>query len=143
MMVPDLFPCVVIPPGMMLRIVIRGQPTSKKNSMQLVRIRGRYRLLPSKEYREWMKAAKKQVFVATAGISGLPITNPVHLKALAYRHTKRKIDLSNIYAAVEDMLQEYGVLADDALVESHDGSRKILGVPKDEARVEIELRELT
>jgi Holliday junction resolvase RusA-like endonuclease len=134
--------CRVIPPGMMLRLVILGQPTSKKNSMQLVRVRGRGLPLPSKKYREWMRASKTQVFAVTAGISGLPITSPVHLKILAYRHTYRKIDLSNIYAAVEDMLQEYGVLADDALVESHDGSRKFLGVPEDEARVEIELEEL-
>jgi Holliday junction resolvase RusA-like endonuclease len=90
-----------------------------------------------------MTLAKRQVKAQLpAYLARLPITDPVHLKILAYRHTKRKIDLSNIYAAVEDMLQKHGVLKDDAQVESHDGSRKFYGVPAEMARVEIEITEL-
>jgi Holliday junction resolvase RusA-like endonuclease len=125
-----------------LTLTIHGQPVSKKNSMQLARIRGRYFPVPSKSYRRWTALSKPQIAAQVRGVSGLPIDYPVRLRVLAYRHTKRKIDLSNIYAAVEDMLQKYGVLKDDALVESHDGSRKFLGVPEDEARVEIEIEEM-
>jgi Holliday junction resolvase RusA-like endonuclease len=131
----------------MITLVIHGQPVSKKNSMQLAKIRGRYFPVPSASYRRWMRIAKPQVKAQIAPdglppVRGLPINRPIHLRVMAYRWTRRKIDLSNIYAAVEDMLQKYGVLADDELVWSHDGSRKILGVPKDEARVEIEIEEL-
>jgi Holliday junction resolvase RusA-like endonuclease len=125
-----------------IHLTILGQPVSKKNSMQMARIKGRFFPVPSASYRRWMTLAKQQVPGQAAGIPGLPYERPVHLKITAYRHTKRKIDLSNIYAAVEDMLQKYKILKDDALVESHDGSRKILGVPENEARVEIELNEL-
>ena len=127
----------------MIRLTIYGQPVSKKNSMQMARVRGRLFPVPSKSYRRWMTLAKQQVAEQIAGIDGLPIGLPVRLTILAYRHTKRKIDLSNIYAAVEDMLQKYGVLKDDAQVESHDGSRKFYGVAKEVARVEIEIKELT
>jgi Holliday junction resolvase RusA-like endonuclease len=121
-----------------IHLTIWGQPVSKKNSMQLARTKtGRFFPVPSASYRRWMTLAKKQVASQLAGVAGLPIESPVHLEVLAYRHTKRKIDLSNIYAAVEDMLQKYGVLKDDDLVQSHDGSRKILGVLEDDARVEI------
>jgi Holliday junction resolvase RusA-like endonuclease len=126
----------------MIRLVIYGQPASKKNSMQLARIKGRFFPVPSASYRRWMTLAKNQVRVQVAGIEGLPIEAPVAVKVLAYRHTRRKIDLPNILSAVDDMLEAYGVLADDVQVESHDGSRKILGVPEDEARVEIEIEEI-
>lgn len=126
----------------MINLTIYGQPVSKKNSMQMARVNGRFFPVPSKSYRRWMTLAKRQVQVQVpAYLFRLPITDPVHLKVLAYRHTKRKIDLSNIYAAVEDMLQKYGILKDDALVESHDGSRKFYGVPAEMARVEITIEE--
>jgi len=128
-----------------ISLTIYGQPVSKKNSMQMARTKtGRFFPVPSAPYRRWMTLAKRQIQGDIAACySQLPITAPVHLKILAYRHTKRKIDLSNIYAAVEDMLQKYGVLKDDAQVESHDGSRKFYGVAKEVARVEIEIKEFT
>ncbi len=139
-------PCVLYPVvHETIRLTVYGQPTSKKNSMRFIRTRGcrgRVALLPSREFCRWVTIAREQVMAQLAGVKGLPITYPVHLKVLAFRHTRRKIDLSNIYAAVEDMLQKYGVLKDDELVQSHDGSRKFLGVPEDEARVEIELEEM-
>lgn len=125
-----------------MNIIIMGQPASKKNSMQLVIVNDRFIPVPSKSYRTWMKIARPQVRAQVRDLDGLPMDRPVHLKVLAYRHTKRKIDLSNIYAAVEDMLQAFRILKDDSLVEHHDGSRKILGVPADEARVEITLEEI-
>jgi Holliday junction resolvase RusA-like endonuclease len=109
--------------------------------MQVIHARGRMLLIPAKGYSRWLRAARPQVKAQTRGAL-LPFTTPVSVKAVAYRWTRRKIDLANILSAVDDMLEACGVLADDALVESHDGSRKILGVPKDEARVEIEIDEL-
>jgi Holliday junction resolvase RusA-like endonuclease len=124
-----------------MRLIVHGQPASKKNSLQVVHAKGRMLLIPAKGYSRWLKDARPQVKAQTRGIPGLPLTAPVSVKVLAYRWTRRKIDLANILSAVDDMLEACGVLADDAQVESHDGSRKILGVPKDEARVEIEINE--
>jgi Holliday junction resolvase RusA-like endonuclease len=126
---------------MSLVIIIRGQPVSKKNQMQMARTKtGRFFPVPSPAYRKWLASAKKQISPQTADYKGLPIDYPVHLQILAYRYTKRNIDLSNIYAAVEDMLQATGVLKNDSQVQSHDGSRKYLGVPEEDARVVVVIR---
>jgi len=129
---------------MSLVLIIRGQPVSKKNQMQMARTKtGRFFPVPSPAYRKWLASAKKQVAPQVEHENGLPIDYPVHLQILAYRYTKRSIDLSNIYAAVEDMLQATGVLKNDSQVQSHDGSRKFLGVSEDKARVVIIIRKLT
>lgn len=113
---------------------IYGQPVSKKNAMQMARTKtGRFFPVPSAAYRKWLTLAKQQI----SGHIFLRIDEPIHLKIIAYRHTKRNIDLSNIYAAVEDMLQKLGVIKDDGQVQSHDGSRKILGVAEGDAKVVI------
>ncbi len=123
----------------MIEFTIWGQPTSKKNSSQITGRSGRGRIIPSKEYLRWLKEAERQMMVAMAGCVGFPITGPVALKVVAYRHTHRKIDLPNIIAAVADMLEAFGVLEDDEQIISLDGSRRVYGVVKDVARVEIEI----
>ncbi len=125
----------------MIEFTIWGQPTSKKNSSQLTGKSGRGRIIPSKEYLRWLREADRQMRIAMAGCVGLPIKEPVALKVLAYRHTHRKIDLPNIIAAVADMLETFGVLEDDEQVFSLDGSRRVYGVAKELARVEITIEE--
>lgn len=117
-------------------LTIYGQPVSKKNQMQMARTKsGRFFPVPSAAYRKWLTLAKQQI----SGPDRLNIDEPIHLRIIAFRHTKRNIDLSNIYAAVEDMLQKLGVIKDDGQVQSHDGSRKILGVSEAEAKVVIRI----
>lgn len=53
------------------------------------------------------------------------INIPVQVTFLFYRKTHRKCDLSNLYELPQDALQKTGILADDSLIESHDGSRKL------------------
>ncbi len=125
----------------MIEFTIWGQPTSKKNSSQITGRSGRGRIIPSKEYLRWLKEADRQMMVAMAGCVGLPIERPVSLKVLAYRHTHRKIDLPNIISAVADMLEKFGVLADDEQISSLDGSRRFYGVAKEFARVDITIEE--
>lgn len=43
-------------------------------------------------------------------------------------------DLSNLYEIVQDCLQKSGVIANDSLIDSHDGSRRI---PGDKYKIEI------
>ncbi len=126
----------------MIEFTIWGQPTSKKNSSQITGRSGRGRIIPSKEYLRWLKEADRQMRIAMAGSVGFPITGAVALKVVAYRHTCRKIDLPNIIAAVADMLETFGVLADDSQIQSLDGSRKVYSAPREAARVEITIEEL-
>ncbi len=53
-----------------------------------------------------------------------PLDFPLHIRFMFYRSDKRKVDLSNLYEFACDALQSAGVIANDCLIESHDGSRK-------------------
>lgn len=49
----------------------------------------------------------------------------IHIKFLFYRKDKRTCDLSNLYEFPQDVLQSAGIIKNDSLIESHDGSRKL------------------
>jgi len=57
------------------------------------------------------------------------------------QRAKRLIDLSNLIQGVEDALQVAGVILDDLLIESYDGTRRIYG-ERSMPAIEIELYEL-
>lgn len=54
-----------------------------------------------------------------------PIDYPVTVKCVFYMRTRRKVDKSNLEAAIHDILTKYGIIADDNrdIVASTDGSR--------------------
>lgn len=68
-------------------------------------------------------------------IEPLPLTYPLHIKFLFYRENRRHADLSNLYEFPQDVLQQAGIIANDCLIESHDGSRKLYD--KEKPRTEI------
>lgn len=66
-----------------------------------------------------------------------PIKQKVHLKAVfwypntkAGKRWKRVIDLSNLLQGPEDALTSVGVIQDDSLICSYDGSRRLFGAPR-------------
>ena len=119
-------------------------PVTKKNSSQIIFTgakcpvckRGRLaRLLPSKQYREYEEAAlwclqRKE-----------PIVTPVNVQCLFFMPTQRKVDLTNLLEAADDLLVLAGVLADDnsKIIVSHDGSRVLLD--REKPRTEIYITE--
>lgn len=77
-----------------------------------------------------------------------PISCPVSVSFIFHykknkngKATKRFLDQSNAYQGPEDCLQEAGILLDDALIENHDGSARILDAA--ETALEIVIREFT
>ena len=79
-------------------------------------------MIPSKPYLAWEKTAIPQI---QAQFQRPPITTPCSIEALFFR--KRCTgDLNNFLAAVADALQKAGVLVNDSLVFSWDGSRRML-----------------
>jgi Holliday junction resolvase RusA-like endonuclease len=54
---------------------------------------------------------------------------------------KRRYDLSNLYQGPEDALVKAGILEDDSLIQSHDGSRKHRSC--ENPRVQITIRSFT
>ena len=54
-----------------------------------------------------------------------PISEPVNIRALFYRSTKRIVDLTNLQECLHDVLVDAGILEDDSyrIIVSTDGSR--------------------
>lgn len=97
-------------------------PVTKKNHGRIVMC-GRYpKLLPSEAYERYSKAVIPllQAVRRTTGT----IDYPVNLKCVFYLDKRRKGDLVGYLQAVQDVLVEAGILADDNrnIVASVDGS---------------------
>ena len=116
----------------MKKIVIPLPPVSKKNHQRIVR--GRYgapMVIPSAQYEAYQQAA------AWHCKGGETIAEPVEVKCLFYMPTRRKVDLTNLLEAIDDILVYAGTLADDnsSIIVSHDGSRVLYD--KDNPRTEV------
>lgn len=72
-----------------------------------------------------------------------PIAEKVNIKCLFYRATNRRVDLTNLEEAIDDILVKYHILADDCfnIVCGHDGSR--VYVDKENPRTEITIERIT
>ena len=114
-----------------MKITIQLNPVTKKNSQQIIKIKNRYMIIPSKQYKQYEKEVKQ--FMPDVET----INYPVNVKCLYYMKTKRKVDLNNLLEATTDVLVKYKVLEDDnsKIVVSHDGSRVLYD--KDNPRTEI------
>lgn len=71
-----------------------------------------------------------------------PINEAVNVKCVFYRDSERRVDLTNLLEAIDDVLVKYKVLADDnfKIIASHDGSR--VYVDREKPRIEIEITRL-
>lgn len=78
--------------------------------------------MPSKQYERYEKDAGH--FLRRIAPTQ-PIDEPVEVTAVFYMPTRRRVDLTNLLEAVDDVLVKYGILADDnsKIIASHDGSR--------------------
>lgn len=119
-----------------IKFTIYGNPKTKKNSSQIIMNQrtGRPMVIPSKAYKQYEKDCGLQLKGR-----GLKINYSVNLKAVYYRKDRRKVDLSNLHEALQDILVKYGVLEDDnyTIVASHDGS--CVQIDKENPRTEVEI----
>lgn len=117
----------------MIKFTIPLAPISKKNSQQILtnKATGRPFIMPSKKFKEYEETAlyyiPKNIF----------INAPVNIKCLFYMPTRRKVDLTNLLEAIDDVMVKARLLADDnyTIIESHDGSRVLYD--KDNPRTEV------
>lgn len=108
---------------MRIEFTIPVRPATKKNSGQIIQVKGRSILIPSKQYKQFEKACLpylKQV-KDTAGV----INYPVNIQCTFFTETKRKIDLPNLLNAIDDAMVKSELLIDDNrdIIAAHDGSR--------------------
>lgn len=124
----------------MIKFTIPVRPATKKNSGQIITIKGRPILLPSPKYREFEKECLPYLnHVKTeAGI----INYPVNLECLFYMETRRRVDLANLLNAIDDAAVKSGLILDDNrdIIAAHDGSRVFYD--KNNPRIEITITEM-
>lgn len=123
-----------------MKIVIPGEPRTKKNSQQILvnKATGRPFIMPSKEAKAYSK-----LFAVYAPKLKEPISEPVNIQCLYFRSTKRRVDLINLLEMTADCLVECGIISDDNrnVMYSVDGSRVFLD--RESPRVEITIEPVT
>jgi Holliday junction resolvase RusA-like endonuclease len=129
-------PAKVLGDNQAIKFVIPGDPRTKKTHQRILKTRdGRPFLAPSAEWVAYEKDALARLTEFVSQLSAyLPIDYPVGIQALFFRCANVG-DLTNYEQGLGDLLQNAGILADDKLIESWDGSRKL----KDAANPRVEI----
>lgn len=121
-------------------ITIKLNPITKKNSQQILinRATNRPFVSQSPKYKAYEKACA--VFIPRVKE---PISEPVNVRCIFYRDSRRRVDLSNLISACNDILVKYGVLADDNrnVIYAQDGSRVFYD--KNNPRTEITIETIS
>lgn len=122
-----------------MKIILNVVPRTKKNSSQLIFVKGKPRIIPSKKYREFEQECLWQI----TGTYKKKIDYPVNIKAVFYMESRRRVDLTNLLEALDDMLVKAEVIADDNrdIIASHDGSLVLYDKTSPRIEVEIERKE--
>jgi Holliday junction resolvase RusA-like endonuclease len=117
-----------------MKFTLMGHPATKKNSSIIVG----HRLLPSKAYRTYAKKCKQQIKAMKLDTcTELYGDCTLECKAIFYCKDKRRRDLVNLMQALADILEDSGIIENDALIISWDGTRMVCD--KENPRVEVEL----
>lgn len=120
-----------------MKLVIQGQPRTKKNSSRIALINNRHVLLPSKAYKAYEKVALMQLARVQA------VHGPVSVLCRYYLQNRAHWpDLVGLLQATSDILQAAGVIDDDKYIVNYDGSM-IAGLDKNNPRVEIIIHQIT
>jgi Holliday junction resolvase RusA-like endonuclease len=128
---------------MKISFTIPGPPRTKKNSGRIVQASGRPRMLPSKAFEEWNKQAQIYLMLEKSRcrdswVGFMPYMDPVNCRALFFVDRWPAGDAVGYYQALADALEDAGIVENDRLISSWDGSRVILD--KENPRIEVELR---
>lgn len=126
----------------MLKFTVPLAPISKKNSQRIMvnKQTGKPFISPSRQYKEYEAAA---MWYIPRLRQPHPINTPVNIKCLFYMPTRRKVDLTNLLEAIDDVMVKAGLIADDdyTIIQSHDGSRVFYD--KDRPRTEVYITEMS
>lgn len=121
-----------------LHFEILGNPITKKNSQNIYTNKktGRPFISPSTQYKKYKQLAGWSFHGAD---TELKINVPVNIKCLYYMETRRRVDLTNLLEATDDILVDIGILEDDncKIIVGHDGSRVMYAGKTGNPRVEI------
>ena len=132
---------ILIEEEMMIEFVINFAPITKKNSQQIFKKKLKNGktvrfITPSERFKDYQRHC---AFVMPE--TEKAINTPVNIKAMYYMPTKRRVDITNLNAALHDVLVHYQIIEDDncAIVASTDGSR--VAYDKKQPRTEVYITE--
>lgn len=121
---------------MSLHFIISGNPVSSKNSIRSgITKQGRNYTYTKKEVKDYRDNALKQLNEQIISMP-IPITEFVRASFIFYCIDNRKRDLVNLIQCPADLLQQAGIVSNDYLIRSLDGSY-IADIDKDNPRTEI------
>ena len=122
-----------------LEFTILLPPVTKKNSQQILvnKRTGKPFIMPSKKYKDYVKQAGLYI-----PKRGKPLDGRYNITCLFFMPTRRRVDLTNLLEAIDDVMVETGLLADDhsGIIVGHDGSR--VDYDKDNPRTCVAINEL-
>lgn len=109
-------------------------PKTKKNSQKIISNPKTRRpmIIQSEEYKQYERDAG---WFLTRPAE--PISEPVNIRCTFYRDSRRRVDLTNLLEAIDDILVKYKIIKDDnfEIIAGHDGSR--VYIDKEHPRTEI------
>ncbi len=129
---------LVLRGGWRMKIILYGDPRTKKNSARILKAHANRRIVaPSEAFMQYQEKCLWQIKRPYN-----PITARVNVRCVYYMATRRKVDLANLIEATCDILVKAKVLADDnsQIVAAHDGSR--VDYDKKNPRAEIWIEEM-
>ncbi len=92
----------------MIKITITGNTPSKKNQKQIIYVRGKPLIIPSKRHKEWHTQAMSQLY----GLK--PVESQISaIEVKLYPPDKRLFDISNRAETLLDLLVDAGIIKDD------------------------------
>jgi len=115
------------------RLIIPGQPATKKNSQVARCVGGKPVVLQSKAYRAYEKMALKALLACPRA----EFLGPVAVTVCYWLKDNRRPDLTNLLQATADILEKAGVITDDREIVSWDGSRIMGTSPNPRAEITI------
>lgn len=127
-----------------INFTLNVTPRTKKNSQRIIsryskkKKRSFTKILPSELYEQF----EKECSLLIPQILKKRIKTPVNIKAIFYVESRRKIDLTNLLEALDDMLITTEVIEDDCrdIIAGHDGSRVFHD--KENPRIEVTIEEM-
>jgi hypothetical protein len=120
-------------------LTIFGAPRTKKNHGSVIQ-RGKRRFhIPSAAWTAWVRAARIEAYEQWGTPGCIPLGLTVNCRALFYRDADRG-DAVGYYQGLADLLETRGVVANDRLIVSWDGSRMLKDTanPRVEVTLEVE-----
>ena len=110
-----------------MKYIISGHPVILKNNKDIAR--NRKTGVPFIKSSERVDAYKPMALLELKQQRQRMVMDPINVKMLFYGAWKRGNgdvpDLSNLYQMPEDLLEQAGIIRNDRLIESHDGSRRV------------------